>query len=187
MIHVQECEKFSMAFEHYPWGGLPLFLTVISGRMMVCVLCPGTFTHMGADVHTYMSTAADTALRKCPMFCLTSGQSVWLPFGSKPLIMGISSDVEAFKKKGQEYEPDHVSFMINLALSADDVKVHAAIRSEVQVSVAASSPSMPECVHGNEHFLKWKSDVVSTFVASGSHSGAPGSAGAGASAPVVTA
>jgi len=86
IVHASNPEIMDNRREVYPWGGLGSMITVTGGSWLILVLqedqvqCAGT-----GDLNLYLRNLANTALINHPCLVLCADESVYIPFGCRPV------------------------------------------------------------------------------------------------------
>ena len=129
IVHSQEVCKFDVRPTAFPWKGFAGFITQTSGKGGIVVLDRDRVQESAGELATYLGELPKLALQKAPAYFLSPGQSVWIPFGHMPLIVGLSGtsqsgfefmeDARSRKRRGvnEKIQPDFVSYAVTLCLN----------------------------------------------------------------------
>jgi hypothetical protein len=108
----------------WPFRGHPLWLTSVMGVCVVVVLSAEIVSD-NKDIKAWLRDAAPSDLRYCHAYFLDRGMSVYCPFGSMPVVLGIPNEANTNSmpkhKKGEfkAGEQDCVTLSVSLAYDKD--------------------------------------------------------------------
>ena len=97
LLHVQKVRALVLDFEGAPLMGAPGFITSVVGRLSVIVMPLQNFLDkdpqpsLASFLHSEQKSDINKT-KKVPSFVIDVGESLWVPFGSVPLIVGMSGD-----------------------------------------------------------------------------------------------
>ncbi|CAK0861952.1 unnamed protein product [Prorocentrum cordatum] len=163
----------------FPLRGAPHFITVIEGLIMFVIVSSEA---VGQNIVKYLENGNGKSLLKAPCFLLKQGQSVWVPFGNAPLVVGIepeglrgralatrdSSIFEPgykFASKGSNGKekggPSIVSYIQTFVLDANLKGNDSDVRADAAASVTRGMPSLPKVLNSSlEKIKEWTAAIL---------------------------
>ena len=83
---------------NWPFRFMPGLLTQYVGQSVVVIIDSATMLENGGEATVFINGIQGDILSKFPTTVLTEGSSLWLPFGSMPIIVGNSMPVQNVKE-----------------------------------------------------------------------------------------
>jgi len=168
---VMKCCVLDVRRKALPHQGLRHILTCTKGCLLV-TLVPPEFFIQHQDLASFCKTAPTKALDSMDAFVLRASESLYVPFGSVPLMVGAEVEAKDAKinvkktprtaKRAKTASPEEptvhyvVSLMFDKAL---DATYSQDLCSAVHATYSASLPYNYECVTGNAGVKAWKTAV----------------------------
>ena len=180
VLVAQKTLKFDSRIEVFPWRGVRVLLTVATGRLIViCVAAAQAAEH---DVHAWLKKCDGRALASNRAAVLDSGDSLMLPFGMVPIIVGLPSDDACLTAsiagrprvpKGIKLNTDEVvTYTLNFVFdSALDATASTDVKSFVASSWVKATPHLHASFREAEVIKAWSAAISAVPPAAGTESG----------------
>jgi hypothetical protein len=149
------------SLQAWPFRGHPLWLTSVMGVCVVVVLSAEIVSD-NKDIKALLRDAAPSDLRDCHAYFLERGMSVYCPFGSMPVVLGIPNEANTGSipkhKKGEfkAGEQDCVTLSVSLAY---DIGLLALAPKRHKIVVGThwieAKPNFPPSFLKIDGFNKW--------------------------------
>ena len=162
-----------LAFRADPYRGHSRFVHVISGTVCVTVLTGQQVTD-NPNLDEYLKKLPSTALSKNAVFVLSTGSSLWIPFGMMPVIIG--TPTYSLSKKGmqdhREMKPvdrknpeEYVSVAMTLIYDKSDGANQQAVAAAVGSYYAQSQCFIFKNIKQNQGVKDWVARLTPESVA----------------------
>ena len=170
-LHIQLCHKFNVDQEAWPWKGIPMFLRMIEGSASIQVLGAHELEQAGSDVMPWLKERATADLAAVPTCKLEAGESIWLPYGSLPLIIGLDETENGLakgvdrKSKSKPLDSKNLPYISYALVPAFDTSLtldSAKLKGIVRASLALSSAWLPASIKSSEDFKAWQKSLEDT-------------------------
>jgi hypothetical protein len=161
IVFCQRALAVETCMQAWPFRCHPLWLTSVMGKSVVVVLSAEVVSD-NKDIGAWLRAAAPSDLRDCHAYYLTEGMSVYCPFGSMPVVLGIPNDVDTltvpkhkkgdFKAGEQDCVTLSVSLAYDIALLALAPKRHKIVAGKHWVE---AKPNFPPSFLKVDGFKAW--------------------------------
>lgn len=164
-VHTARCHAFNVTSLAWPWKGVALLLRVVSGEAAVMVLSKELAVEAGADADAWLRRQDAKVLARCPRFYMTTGTSLWCPFGTVPLVVGVAksngqmvlASPQPKLKKGEKQDLGFVTFAVQPCFSGNnDKKASVKVRQAVVASHVLAGSAIPQSIRGCEGVKAWR-------------------------------
>ena len=164
IVHTQDCHAFNAAPAAWPWKGCGMMLTAVVGTICVIILDEQQTIEAATDVDGFMRRADAKLVSQYTKVILGKGNSIYVPFGSMPMVIGLdftdgSAKIKEKTRKGAKKEEDppvFVTYCVNLVLRpAFDGSQSQPVRSNVLAAHHLASGSLPASLKNNKNFKTW--------------------------------
>ena len=104
----------------------------------------------------------------CAICKLEAGESIWLPYGSLPLIIGLDetenglANMVATKSKSKPLDSKNLPYISYALVPAFDTSLaldSAKLKGIVRAGLALSSASLPDSIKSSEDFKAWQKSL----------------------------
>ena len=121
ILFVQKNDTIDVRPEGMPLLGAGVFITISMGNACIFALPLNIVADAGArNVKSFLEVASAThsarlrSVTKCPCFVISQGESVWVPFGHAPVIVGLND------AKDPDPEDNFLSYVLHAVLQDSD-------------------------------------------------------------------
>ena len=118
---------------------------------------------MLVDPDSALQKMSHDGMRKEAAVILSRGESVWVPFGWVPILLGLPSHIvetrkasNARQKSGQTRSVEYCSVLCSLALDRKDAVKPGNVRMAVAGELTKGFSSIPESLKASTGFQEWK-------------------------------
>ena len=153
------------SLESWPLFAHPMWLTQYVGNSVITVLPPDMISKT-QDVDEYLQNLDGTECRNCKVFHLREGDSVWMPLGFYPVVIGVDPRIQ-WKSTGEVSVPPvrtksgatQHHFILYGATPIYDLdfidRCPKAVRLQIASSLVRAGGLVPKSYRDKAEFTKW--------------------------------
>jgi len=159
---------FDVSPQVFPLTGWRCVLTCISDTLIVLVLSAEQFASHGGSLKTFLQKEGSAALQENDMFVLKAGESVYIPLGCVPLLIGCK-DLEFLKYCGKAGLPKKEKEKLAADLKQTttwvghffphvkiDGKAPLALRNQLVATMVQAGAQVPDSIRSNAEVKAWR-------------------------------
>ena len=161
-VHVLRTQHCLLDGLWWPWKGIPMFVKVLVGPILVSILTEEQIIEAGSDLPGFLKTSC--RLSQNQFFDVQAGDVIWIPAGRMPVFYGLSmiketpfltasSDLKR-RMKVTDLPVEFVSFVCMLAL--DGKLIPSSVKSIMSGHLSLNLKSVPKSIKEHEKFGTFK-------------------------------
>ena len=169
LIFVAEDATFANGARAVPYGGARAIISAADGSLLVGIL-PSKVLLTHLDLPVWLKGAKAEDLSDLEVFVVQKGESVWVPFGTYPLVTGAMDldELKNWNKVGrgkvgkaaqakQKEAKTHISWVVTPALDKEvDSKENHEIVAHVLTRWMSAHSALPSSYNSDPGAIEWK-------------------------------